>query len=187
LTRISSKELSEKMSLTASQIRQDLSCFGGFGQQGYGYNIDHLHEEIGKILGVDQGFSMIVVGAGNMGQALANYPSFNKRGFRVIGVFDINPRLIGTRIKGVEIMHVDTMEEFIRTHHIDIAVLTLPSAETRTYAEKIIRCGIKGLWNYSAMDLQVNPEKTIVENVHLSDSLMVLGYKIHNNRLGGPQ
>jgi redox-sensing transcriptional repressor len=184
ITRISSKDLSEKMSLTASQIRQDLSCFGGFGQQGYGYNVEHLHDEIGKILGVNKGFNMIIVGAGNMGQALANYSNFTKRGFRIRGIFDIRPELLGKKIKGVEIMHTDMLEEFVKANDIDIAVLAIPINDTRDMAERVIKLGVKGLWNFSAVDLKV-PQKMVVENVHLSDSLMVLGYKINNNRLGG--
>ena len=184
ITRISSRELSEKMSLTASQIRQDLSCFGGFGQQGYGYNVEYLYNEIAKILGVDKGFKMIIIGAGNMGQALANYPNFGKRGYKVVGIFDIKPELIGKKINGIEIMNVDALEGFVKGNNIDIAVLTLPGEQTRYYAQKMFSYGVKGIWNFSASELSV-PEDTVIENVHLSDSLMVLGYKINNNRLGG--
>lgn len=181
ITRVSSKELSSRMGITASQIRQDLNCFGGFGQQGYGYNVESLYNEIGNILGVNNKFHTVIVGAGNMGQALSNYSNFEKRGFILQGIFDISPSLVGKKIKDVEIMHLDTLEEFIKTHRVDIAILTVPYEYTAQIAEKIARLGIKGLWNFSPMDLKL-PYDIVIENVHLSDSLMVLGYRMHSKQ-----
>lgn len=177
VNKISSRELSERMNVTASQIRQDLNNFGGFGQQGYGYNVDYLHREIGKILGLDQNYKMIVVGVGNLGQALANYNSFEKRGFKLIGLFDVNPRLIGITIRGLEIQDIDKMEQFVKENHVDIAILTLPKMRVKVVAENLAKWGVKGLWNFSAVDLSV-PDNVQVENVHLSHSLMTLAYKI---------
>lgn len=178
ITRISSKELSVKMNITASQIRQDLNNFGGFGQQGYGYNVEYLHTEIKKILGLDKLYSMIVVGGGNIGQALANYANFEKRGFVIKAVFDTNPRLVGMTIRGVEVYDVDQMEEFVRNNHVDVAILTLPRAHAVKVANDLARWGVKGMWNFSHVDLQV-PDDVLVENVHLTDSLMTLLYKIN--------
>ena len=177
ITRISSKELSSRMGITASQIRQDLNCFGGFGQQGYGYNVEYLYQEIGKILGVHERFNVVIIGAGNMGQALANYTNFEKRGFKLIGIFDVNPDLTGKKIRDIEIMSMDDIERFISENKVDIAMLCVPYEHTPTVADKVARLGVKGLWNFSPMDLKV-PHDVIIENVHLSDSLMVLGYKL---------
>ena len=177
ITRVSSKELSVRMGITASQIRQDLNCFGGFGQQGYGYNVELLYKEIGNILGVNNKFRTIIIGAGNMGRALAHYGNFEKRGFNIIGVFDVNPELVGGKINNMDILHLDNMDEFVKKNRVDIAMLTLPYEQTREVAERVARLGIKGLWNFSPMDLKL-PYDTVIENVHLSDSLMVLGYRI---------
>lgn len=181
ITRISSKELSVRMGITASQIRQDLNCFGGFGQQGYGYNVETLFNEIGNILGTNDKFKVILIGAGNMGQALANYENFEKRGFKIIGIFDVDPEVIGTAIKGIEIMHSDTLDEFVKKHEPDIAILSVPSDKTIAIAERVAKLGIKGIWNFSANDLKL-PYDVMIENVHLSDSLMVLGYKLNEKR-----
>lgn len=178
ITRISSKELSTRMGITASQIRQDLNCFGGFGQQGYGYNVELLYNEIGNILGVNNKFQTIIIGVGNMGQALANYSNFEKRGFKLIGVFDINPKLVGKKIKDIEIMHLDKLDNFVKENRVDIAILTVPYEQTPAIADKVARLGVKGLWNFSPMDLKL-PYDVVIENVHLSDSLMVLGYKLN--------
>jgi len=168
------------MGITASQIRQDLNCFGGFGQQGYGYNVELLFKEIATILGVyNNYFTTIIIGAGNMGQALANYENFEKRGFKLIGIFDINTDIIGKTIRNVEIMHVNEIDDFCKNNHVDIAILTVPYQNTHEAAEKVVSLGIKGLWNFSAMDLKLPYEDIIIENVHLSDSLMVLGYKLN--------
>ncbi|EGD46450.1 Rex DNA-binding domain protein [Ruminiclostridium papyrosolvens DSM 2782] len=179
IKRVSSKELSGRMGITASQIRQDLNCFGGFGQQGYGYNVESLYNEIGNILGINKTFYCIIIGAGNMGQALSNYENFVKRGFKVIGIFDVNPEVIGKKLKNFEVMNLDLLEEFILHNPVDIAMLCVPYRETATVADRVARLGVKGLWNFSPMDLKI-PYDVIVENVHLSDSLMVLGYKLND-------
>ncbi|PHV69811.1 redox-sensing transcriptional repressor Rex [Sporanaerobium hydrogeniformans] len=176
--KISSRELSEKMNVTASQIRQDLNNFGGFGQQGYGYNVEYLHSEIAKILGLDQNYKMIIVGVGNLGQALANYGSFEKRGFHLVGLFDVNPRLIGMSIRGIEVKDIDQMEQFVKENKIDIAILTVPKTRVKDIAENLASWGIKGLWNFSPVDLFL-PSEVQIENVHLSHSLMTLAYKIN--------
>lgn len=178
VTKISSRELSEKMNVTASQIRQDLNNFGGFGQQGYGYNVEYLYNEIGKILGLHQNYKMIIVGVGNLGQAIANSNSFSKRGFKLVGLFDVNPKLIGMSIHGVEVMDVDCMEQFVKENGVDIAILTMPKTRVKETAENLAKWGIKGLWNFSPVDLIV-PDTVQIENVHLSHSLMTLAYMIN--------
>lgn len=178
VTRVSSRELSEKMKVTASQIRQDLNNFGGFGQQGYGYNVEYLHSEIAKILGLDREYKMIIVGGGNLGQALANYTSFENRGFKLIGIFDVNPRLLGMTIRGIEVHDIDILESFVKEHKVDIAILTMPKTNVKEMAQNLAKWGIRGLWNFSPVDLFL-PETVQVENVHLSHSLMTLAYKIN--------
>ena len=175
--RISSNELSSKMHVTASQIRQDLNNFGGFGQQGYGYNVPYLYAEIGKILGLDRTHH-IIIGAGNLGQALANYVKFEKRGFKVVGIFDINPVLKGISIRGNEIRMMDELPEFLRENDVQIATLTLPKAYAEETANLLVENGIKAIWNFAHLDLAV-PEDVIVENVHLSESLMRLSYNLN--------
>ncbi len=175
--RISSKELSEKMNVTASQIRQDLNNFGGFGQQGYGYNVEYLHTEIGKILGLDKKYNVIIIGAGNLGQALANYTDFERRGFHICGIFDINPRLVGMSIRGIEIRLVDELEEFIKSTRVDIAAITIPKAKAPQVAQELVRLGVHALWNFAPTDLNL-PKDVMVENVHLAESLMRLSYKL---------
>lgn len=165
------------MQVTASQIRQDLNNFGGFGQQGYGYNVAYLHEEIGKILGLDKKHNMIIVGGGNLGQALANYINFEKQGFVIKGIFDVNPVLKGLSVRGIEIHMLEDLESFIREEEIQIAALTLPKAKAAEMADLLVRYGIKAIWNFAHLDLQV-PEDVIVENVHLSESLMQLSYNL---------
>lgn len=177
VVRISSKELSEKMKVTASQIRQDLNNFGGFGQQGYGYNVEYLHSEIGKILGLDKKYNVIIIGAGNLGQALANYVDFERRGFYISGIFDVNPRLIGMSIRGVEVQLVDNLEEFIQTHNVDIAAITVPKSKAPQLAADLAKWGIKGIWNFAPTDLNL-PKEITVENVHLAESLMKLSYRL---------
>jgi CoA binding domain./Putative DNA-binding protein N-terminus. len=181
VVRISSKELSEKMKVTASQIRQDLNNFGGFGQQGYGYNVEYLHSEIGKILGLEKQYNIIIIGAGNLGQALANYADFERRGFIVKGIFDINPKLIGMSVRGIEIKNMDELEDFVRNNQVDIAALTLPKAKAPQVASDLVKWGIKGIWNFAPTDLHL-PDDVVVENVHLSDSLMKLSYKLSEKR-----
>ena len=180
--KISSRELSEKMNVTASQIRQDLNNFGGFGQQGYGYNVEYLYEEIGKILGLHQNYKMIIVGVGNLGQAIANSNSFSKRGFKLVGLFDVNPKLIGMSIHGIEVMDIDRMEQFVKENEVEIAILTMPKTKVKETAENLAKWGIKGLWNFSPVDLYL-PEAVQIENVHLSHSLMTLAYQINEAKI----
>lgn len=175
--RISSNELSERMKVTASQIRQDLNNFGGFGQQGYGYNVAYLHSEIAKILGIDTAHNMIIVGAGNLGQALAGSADFEKRGFIVKGIFDINPELTGHSVRGITVRMFYEMEEFIRKNQIEIAALTIPKESAVEVANILVDTGIKAIWNFAHTDLNL-PEDIVVENVHLSESLMRLSYNI---------
>ncbi len=176
--RISSNELSEKMQVTASQIRQDLNNFGGFGQQGYGYNVKYLYNEIGKIIGLDRTYQVIIVGAGNLGQALAGYVNFEKRGFKIRGIFDVNPELKGKKIRGVEIRMADELPAFLKEHEIQIAALTLPRQAASEMAEILVQNGVKAIWNFAHLDLRL-PDDVIVENVHLSESLMQLSYNLN--------
>lgn len=176
--RISSQDLSELMKVTASQIRQDFNNFGGFGQQGYGYNVEHLYNEIGKILGLDKQHNFIIIGAGNLGRALGNYMNFERRGFFFRGMFDLNPELVGKEVRGVKVMAMEEMEKFVQDNDIDIAVLTIPKTSAVAVAEKLVQNGIRAIWNFAHVDLNV-PEGIQVENVHLSDSLMKLSYNIN--------
>lgn len=180
VVRISSKELSERMGVTASQIRQDLNNFGGFGQQGYGYNVDYLYSEIAKILGLENHYSVVVIGAGNLGQALANYTDFEKRGFVIKGLFDVNPRLVGISVRGIEVRDMDTVYDFVKDNNIDIAVLTVPKMKAPVIANDLVDSGVKGIWNFAPVDLEINDTHVVVENVHLSESLMTLSYRIKN-------
>lgn len=175
--RISSQDLSGLMKVTASQIRQDFNNFGGFGQQGYGYNVEYLYNEIGKILGLDRQHNFIIIGAGNLGRALGNYINFEKRGFIFRGIFDRNPELVGMEVRGVKVMAMEEMENFIQENNIDIAALTIPKTGALSVAEKLIQNGVRAIWNFAHVDLNV-PEGVQVENVHLSDSLMKLSYNI---------
>ena len=170
VVRISSKELSHRMKVTASQIRQDLNNFGGFGQQGYGYNVEYLHGEIGKILGLDVQHNMIIIGAGNLGQALANY-DFKKVGYHLIGLFDTNPRLKGVSVRGIEIQMMDTLDEFVETHKVDVVTLTVPKRQAVEIGQHL-----KAIWNFAPTDLNVS-ESVCVKNVHLNESLMTLSYE----------
>ena len=177
IERISSQDLSKLMKVTASQIRQDFNNFGGFGQQGYGYNVEYLYNEIAKILGLNEKHNLIIVGAGNLGQAIANYMNFERRGFIVKGIFDINPQLHGKVLRGVSVQPVEQIEEFVKANDIDIAVLTIPKDGAVKTAELLVKCNIKAIWNFAHVDLNV-PDSIVVENVHLSDSLMKLSYGI---------
>lgn len=177
--RISSNDLSEKMNVTASQIRQDLNNFGGFGQQGYGYNVQYLYDEIAAILGLTEVHNMIIVGAGNLGQALANYVNFENRGFKLVGIFDVNPALTGEKIRGIEIRPMSEIPDFLKSTKVEIATLTLPKDAVKEMAELLVDNGIKALWNFAHIDLNLYvPRNVMVENVHLSDSLMRLSYKL---------
>lgn len=173
--RISSKELSERMRVTASQIRQDLNQFGGFGQQGYGYNVDFLHNEIGRILGLYRQYRMIIVGAGNIGQALAKYQDFKRLGFLVTGLFDIEPKLIGKMVGNNEIMDVSRLRDFIAGNPVDIAIIAVQKSEAEQVAASLTELGIKAIWNFAPVDLNLK-EDVVVENVHLSESLIKLAY-----------
>ena len=179
--RISSNDLSKKMRVTASQIRQDLNNFGGFGQQGYGYNVKYLYTEIGKILGLDTVHPMIIVGAGNLGQALANYVEFEKRGFKLVGIFDVNPVLEGIAVRGIEIQMISDLPFFLKENNVEIAILTLPKNKAIDMADILIENGIKAIWNFAHVVLDT-PDGVIVENVHLSESLMTLSYNLSQYR-----
>lgn len=176
--RISSQDLSELMKVTASQIRQDFNNFGGFGQQGYGYNVEYLYNEIGKILGLDKQHNFIIIGAGNLGRALGNYMNFERRGFIFKGMFDWNPELVGKDVRGIQVMPMENLDSFVRENEIDIAVLTIPKTSAVGVAEQLVQNGVKAIWNFAHVDLNV-PEGIQVENVHLSDSLMKLSYNIN--------
>ena len=173
--RISSSDLSKKMHVTASQIRQDLNNFGGFGQQGYGYNVKYLYTEIGKILGLDRSHNFIIIGAGNLGQALANYASFERSGFILKSLFDVNPRLEGVTIRGIPVRMVDELEDFLKNNDIEIAALTLPKSKAIEVADILVDNGVKGIWNFAHTDHSL-PKDVVVENVHLSDTLMKVSY-----------
>ena len=175
--RISSSDLSKKMHVTASQIRQDLNNFGGFGQQGYGYNVKYLYTEIGKILGLDRSHNFIIIGAGNLGQALANYASFERSGFILKSLFDVNPRLEGVTIRGIPVRMVDELEDFLKNNDIEIAALTLPKSKAIEVADILVDNGVKGICNFAHTDLSL-PKDVVVENVHLSDTLMKLSYNL---------
>ncbi|MGG5400425.1 redox-sensing transcriptional repressor Rex [Clostridioides difficile] len=175
IQRISSKELSDIIGFTASQIRQDLNNFGGFGQQGYGYNVEALHTEIGKILGLDRPYNAVLVGAGNLGQAIANYAGFRKAGFEIKALFDANPRMIGLKIREFEVLDSDTLEDFIKNNNMDIAVLCIPKNGAQEVINRVVKAGIKGVWNFAPLDLEV-PKGVIVENVNLTESLFTLSY-----------
>ena len=176
VVRISSKELSEKMGVTASQIRQDLNNFGGFGQQGYGYQVEYLYTEIGKLLGLDQKNNLIILGAGNLGMALTNSSGLHNRGFEVIGIFDVNPEIVGTVVRGITVLHTDMLEQFIKENQVDIAVLTVPKSVAPVLASNVVKWGVKAIWNFAPTDLHL-PEDVVQENVHLTESLMRLSYK----------
>lgn len=178
IERISSQELSELMQVTASQIRQDFNNFGGFGQQGYGYNVEYLYDEISKILGLNKTHHIIIIGAGNLGQALGNYMNFERRGFILKGLFDCNPALAGKKVRGIAVQPMENIEAFVKENDIDIAVITIPKTSAVSVAEQLVSYGIKAIWNFAHVDLKV-PEGIQVENVHLSDSLMKLSYNIN--------
>lgn len=180
-TRISSNALSQKMGVTASQIRQDLNHFGGFGQQGYGYNIKYLLNEIGEIFGISNGYKAIIVGAGNLGHALANYAGVKKRGFEIVGMFDNDEEKIGTKCGDKEILGMDKLGAFVKENDVDIAMLTLPKDTTEKVANELVEYGIKGFWNFASVELKL--EKPVpVENVHLTDLLMTLAFKIKQQK-----
>ncbi|MGN0414147.1 MAG: redox-sensing transcriptional repressor Rex [Agathobacter sp.] len=180
--RISSSDLSRRMKVTASQIRQDLNNFGGFGQQGYGYNVQFLYDEIGKILGLDKTYNIIVIGAGNLGQAITNYVKFEKFGFIMTALFDVNPALKGKDVRGIPIYMMDELEGYCAREKVDIAALTLPKEKADETAKRLVELGIHAIWNFAHVDLDLKDSQVVVENVHLSDSLMQLSYNIVKNQ-----
>ena len=179
--RISSGELSKIMGVTASQIRQDLNNFGGFGQQGYGYNVKYLREQIGKIIGLDQHHRMIIAGAGSFGHVLAKFFNDQHMNFKVVGIFDVNPKIKGETIEGIEVQMMDEMPEFVKKNHPDIGILTVPSVHAMAAAQDLVEAGIKAIWNYAHIDLDV-PDDVAVENVHLMDSLLRLSFNFMRNK-----
>ncbi len=177
--RISSKELGEKIGFTASQIRQDLNCFGDFGQQGYGYNVRELYNQIRDILGLNKDYTAVLIGAGNIGQAIANYNGFGKLGFEITGIFDANPKLVGMKIQDIEIKEIDTLKDHLRDNAIDIGIICVPKINAQKVCDELVSGGVKGIWNFAPVDLNV-PEDVIVENVHLSESMLTLIYQLHS-------
>ena len=178
--RISSKELSDIIGFTASQIRQDLNNFGGFGQQGYGYNVEAIHREIGNILGLNKVYNAVLIGAGNLGQAIANYSGFRKAGFEIKALFDANPRMIGLKIRDFEVLDSENIETFVEEKNIDIAILCIPKHGAQDVVDRLVKSGIKGIWNFAPIDLEV-PNGVIVENVNLTESLFTLSYLMKEN------
>ncbi len=179
--RISSNDLSNRMKVTASQIRQDLNNFGGFGQQGYGYNVQFLYDEIGKILGLNTQHNIVIIGAGNLGQALANYMKFEKLGFVITALFDVDPELKGKKVRDIPILMLDELDEYTKNNKVDIAALTMPKSNAEAVAQKVVDLGIKAIWNFAHVDLEIENKDVVVESVHLSDSLMQLSYNIVKN------
>lgn len=179
--RISSKELGEKIGFTASQIRQDLNCFGDFGQQGYGYNVRDLYNQISTILGLDREYKTIIVGAGNIGQAIANYSRFDKIGFDLKAIFDANPKLVGMRIRDIEIEDIDNLKSYIQDHKIDIGIICVPRINAQKVCDILVEGGVQGVWNFAPVDLVV-PDEVTVENVHLSESFLTLIYLLHTKQ-----
>lgn len=178
VVRISSSALGKSMGLTASQIRQDLFCFGGFGQQGYGYKVDLLKEEIGEILGISQGHTLIVLGTGNLGRAIIQNFRFSANGFRLLAAFDVDPAVVGTRIAGVPVRHADELEKFISANRVDVGLLTVPMAAAQRMGDRLVEAGVKGIWNFTNYELAFTSQDVIVESVHFSDSLLALSYMI---------
>ncbi|MCI8387822.1 MAG: redox-sensing transcriptional repressor Rex [Clostridiales bacterium] len=178
ILRISSGELSKLMHVTASQIRQDLNCFGGFGQQGYGYNVKYLYGKISDILGVTQNYNAIIIGAGNLGSALASSPIFEKRGVRLTALFDVNPEIVGRNISGYTVQPMDTLENYISENTVNIAVLTMPKEVVRETAERLAVLGVNGIWNFASTEIELPEQNVVVQNVHMGDSLMTLCYEL---------
>ena len=181
ISKISSRELSERMHLTASQIRQDLNCFGGFGQQGYGYNVSELRKEIGRILGVDKHRKTILIGAGNLGTALAVHINFERSGCSLIGIFDSNKKIVGNPLGKLTITDIDDLEKFCRENKPEVAVLCIPKSVTKEIVDRLTELGVRSFWNFSHYDINVEHKNIIVENVHLGDSLLTLSYGVNNN------
>lgn len=182
--RISSGALAKSMGLTASQIRQDLSCFGGFGQQGYGYNVERLKSEIAEILGMNRNHTALILGVGNLGRALIENFPFRANGFRLAAAFDVDPALVGTRLGGAPIHHIDALEAFLREEPVDIGVLTVPATAAADLALRLSDCGVRGIWNFTNVELSQREMPGVhVENVHFSDSLLTLSYMISEEQV----
>lgn len=177
--RISSKELGEKIGFTASQIRQDLNCFGDFGQQGYGYNVKDLYNQISIILGLDKSYKGVIVGAGNIGQAIANYGRFLQNGLSIEAIFDVNPKLVGMGIRDIEIQDIDELKEYLTNNIVDIGIICVPRVNAQKVCDLMVNNGVTGIWNFAPVDLVV-PENVTVENVHLSESLLTLIYLLND-------
>lgn len=182
IERISSSELAEEMGLNASQIRQDFNCFGGFGQQGYGYHIDNLLSEIQAILGLNKPYKLVLMGAGNMGHAIANYRGFQQEGFEVAAIFDHNPVLVGEEINGVKIQHADEVETYLAENVADIGIICTPKENAQAVCDRLVFGGIRAIWNFAPVDIE--NEKAVIENVHLSDFLYILTYRLGNEKTG---
>ena len=180
-TRVSSAELSRMMNVTASQIRQDLNCFGGFGQQGYGYNVNYLYTKICEILGVGCGFRAAVIGAGNLGLALVKSPMFEKRGVDVVAMFDVSEDIVGKTVNGVAVYDMDELERRLEEFGVNIAILTLPKEYATEVAQRLGSTGIGGIWNFTGKEIVLDPKSVVVENVHIGDSLMTLCYEVAQN------
>lgn len=178
VVRISSNSLGARMDITASQIRQDLSCFGEFGQQGYGYNVAELRAEIGHILGIDNGHRLIIVGAGHLGHALLQNFDFGKAGFRVDTAFDISPEQIGNTFQGITVRPMDELEAYVEQHHPDVAVLTVPQSVAQSLADRLISLGVRGFWNFTNLELSSTEPNVFFENIHFVDTLLTLSYRI---------
>lgn len=182
--RVSSEALARSMGLTASQIRQDLSCFGGFGQQGYGYNVDRLRREVADILGMNNRHTIIILGAGNLGRALIENFSFRSSGFRLIAAFDVDPVLVGTRLGGVPVYHIDMLRDYLKEHAVNVAVLTVPASVAKETAASLMSCGIEGIWNFTNVELpRAGHEDVKIENVHFADSLLTLSYMLSEEKV----
>ena len=182
VVRISSQELGERMSLTASQIRQDINCFGGFGQQGYGYHVSNLKERIAEILGLRHQYHVIIVGAGNIGRAVANYAGFPKEGFNIQAMFDVSPALVGIDVHGILVQPMEKLQAWLDAHKVDIAVLAVPKAVAQEITDRLVAGGVRAIWNFAPVDLSL-PEGVAVNNVHLSDSLHILSYRMNEKEL----
>ncbi|MEF9894835.1 MAG: redox-sensing transcriptional repressor Rex, partial [Clostridia bacterium] len=173
LVRISSQQLGERMGLTASQIRQDINCFGGFGQQGYGYNVTELKNQIGQILGLTRDYRCIVVGAGNIGQAVSGYKAFREMGFAVEALFDVRPEALGATKGGLPILSLDRLDAYLADNKVDIGVLAVPETVAQSMCDRLVNAGVGAIWNFAPVDLAV-PEQVTLQSVHLSDALLVL-------------
>ena len=182
VVRISSQELGERMNLTASQIRQDINCFGGFGQQGYGYHVSNLKERIGEILGLSHQYHVIIVGAGNIGRAVANYAGFSREGFNIQAIFDVSEALVGIDVHGILVQPMEKLETWLSTHQVDIAVLSVPKGVAQEIADQLVQGGVRAIWNFAPVDLTL-PDGVAVNNVHLSDSLHILSYRMNEKEL----